>query len=498
MSSPCQPWRASASQVLTGPPDRWMELPEIGVGVVYAPGLEPWLEAGADLVQVIEIEPQSFWVKARTPGAGYRLHRDAMACFGRYRQPKLIHGVGFPVGGSAPTDFDHLAPLVTTVEALAPPWVSEHLSFNRARRAGVEFNTGFLLPPLQTAEGVEQAAANIRRLKSALPVPFAFETGVNYLQPIPGEMSDGAFFRAIAESADCGIVLDLHNLWANERNGRRSVRDVVAEMPLERVWEVHLAGGEIFGGYWMDAHSSFTPTALWELAAEIVPRLPRLKALIFELMPHYINARGLGVEGFLDQLERMQALWDCRGRTAGMSDTPSPIACAEPARGELPTPATWEDTLGGLVISDRPAHTVEAPVRNDPGVEVLRHLVGTMRGGMAVTVLTLTCRLLMLELGEKRFSALLEAFWRSVPPEPFASEEAMNLAAYLRVHASAVPYLNEVIAFELATQQMLIDGTAPAVRFSCDPLPLLTALGNGRRPERFTEGEFELVLEPAA
>lgn len=100
------------------------------------------------------------------------------------------------------------------------------------------------MPPIQTFEAVKIAADNINYLRDRLNIPFAFETGVNYLQPLPGEMTDGSFFAAVAETADCGILLDLHNLWCNEKNGRSSVRQVIAELARDRVWELHLAGGQ--------------------------------------------------------------------------------------------------------------------------------------------------------------------------------------------------------------------------------------------------------------
>ena len=62
----------------------------------------------------------------------------------------------------------------------------------------------------------------------------------------------------IAEEADCGILLDLANLWANERNGRQRLLDVVASAARARRRRSHLAGGEAFGDYWMDAHSGPT------------------------------------------------------------------------------------------------------------------------------------------------------------------------------------------------------------------------------------------------
>ncbi|NJM77566.1 MAG: DUF692 domain-containing protein [Acaryochloridaceae cyanobacterium RU_4_10] len=200
-----------------------------------------------------------------------------------------------------------------TIAAVNAPWCSEHLSFNRFASERDEFNTGFLCPPLQTLEGVKKAAANIRELKAKLPIPFAFETGVNYLQPLEGELSDGQFFAAVAEEADCGIVLDLHNLWCNEQNGRQPLREVLAELPLERVWEVHLAGGQDYRGYWLDAHSDLVPVPLMELAKEIIPTLPNLKALIFEILEDFVKIKGIQPEALLDQVRQLRSLWGLKG-----------------------------------------------------------------------------------------------------------------------------------------------------------------------------------------
>ena len=472
-----------------------MHLPELGVGVVYVAGLEEWLEAGAHLVDVLEIEPQPFWFRDRTTGARYRPDDRALARFAADPRPKLVHGVGFPIGGSRPPDPEHIQPFVDTAAALGSPWVSEHLSFNRAGHGTAGVNTGVLLPPVQTEEAVALAVANIRRLQEALPVPFAFETGVSYLRPVPGEMSDGEFFRAIAEGADCGILLDLHNLWANERNGRQPLLDVVSDLPLERVVEVHVAGGEPLGEYWMDAHSGPMPKELDALAGEVIPQLPCLKALVFEMLPEYIAARGYSTSDFIDQLQRMRRLWDRRGRASRTATRRAPRAMAPES---LPSPRAWEDALGGLLAGDAPSGSLSVLLADDPGVGVLRKLVSTMRGGMAVSALTLTCRLLMLRLGFEAFDALLDAFWRTVPPEPFASDEAANLGEFLRAQAPAIPHLLEVLSFELAANRMLIEGAAPPVAFTCDPLPLLTALGEGRLPEATTAGRYELVLTPPA
>src|SRR3546814_6276833 len=86
-----------------------------------------------------------------------------------------------------------------SVARLDPPWVSEHLAFLRAGRGRQAFNTGFLLPPLQSRETIETSVRNIRQLQAAIGRPLAFEIAANYLKPLPGEMTDGEFIAEIAE-----------------------------------------------------------------------------------------------------------------------------------------------------------------------------------------------------------------------------------------------------------------------------------------------------------
>lgn len=470
------------------------ELPELGIGIIYFPGLEPVLEAGAELIQVIEIEPQQYWF--RSDGGSYRLHDEAFARFGAFPQPKLVHGVGFPVGGTAQPDPESLSPFLAAVDALSSPWVSEHLSFNRARRGARDYNTGFLLPPLQSPEAVAIAGENIRRLMARLPVPFAFETGVNYLHPQSGEMSDGAFFAAVAEAAGCGILLDLHNLWANERNGRGDMLAVVEALPAERIWEIHLAGGQEFRGYWLDAHSDLMPAQLVDRVAEIVPRLPNLKAMIFEIMPEYVMAKDISPAAFRDMFQQMRELWRTRGRALRRRRPRRRDGVPAREAATLPSLAEWEDALGGLLVGDTADEGPLARLAGDDGVAVMRELVGTMRAGTVVSVLTLTCRLLMLSLGGRGFQELLQAFWKARTPETFAAFEAENFAEFLRGRALAVPHLYEVLAYETGVQHALVEGVTQTVRFSCDPLPLLAALGEGRLPDRTDPGRFDLAIDP--
>jgi uncharacterized protein len=456
-------------------------LPDLGVGIIHLPGLEPLVEAAQDLLDVVEIEPQTSWYRSTR---GYRERADALARVEELPYPALVHGVGFPVGGTHPPDPAAVALFAGTVARLSAPWCSEHLSFNRFTDGEREHGTLFLLPPVQTPAAVAVAAANIRRMQQAVGVPFAFETGVNYLRPQPGELTDGAFFAAVAEAADCGILLDLHNLWCNERNGRQPVLEVLAELPLERVWEVHLAGGQELDGFWLDAHSGPVPDDLMALAGTVLPTLPNVHAVIFEMGGPHLTPGSL--PRLVDQLELIRGLWDSRGRS---SAAPGPVARAPHPPTGLPAPADWETALG-RAVTGAPGPSA------DPGIGVIRRIVQQARAGMVTEGLPRSVRLVLLAAGEARLQALLADFWSSASPEQFAGREAAAFGRHLLERAGDIPYLADTVSLELALLRAQEEDAAQEILLTADPARLLAALGAGTLPTPGPAGPY-LVTVPA-
>jgi uncharacterized protein len=467
-----------------------MNLPELGIGLTWFAGLEPVLQANAGLVDVLEIEPQTFW--RREPNSN-TLVVDQSSLDTLRRQPfaKLVHSVGFPVGGTLPPHAPDLELLRAVALDLETPWLSEHLSFNRVQDDEGTWHAGFLLPPRQTLAGVDAAVASIRSMSSRLPVPLAIETGVSYLRPRADELPDGEFVARVADAADCGILLDLHNVWTNHRNGRQPLGDYLDQLPLERVWELHVAGGYYHRGFWLDAHSGAVPEDVLEIAARIVPRLPNLKAIVFELFPSYFPKVGARV--FRSQLEALHRLWDRRSRTA----VTNPCVRSEPQEPDpTPSPREWETALASLTVHKPCSTPLAAELRRDPGLAVIREMVEKFRGSMIVRTLRLSSRLIMLERGPAYLEQLLAAFWRKHPPQPFALDEAEAFAAFLRDHKPYVPFLAEVLEYDRAVIAVALDGEERSIAFGADPLPLLRALGAGRRPTEITTGSFEIRLTP--
>jgi uncharacterized protein (UPF0276 family) len=460
--------------------------PSLGVGITHAAVVEPLVESRPDLIQVLEIEPQTTWIK--TPGAEkpYRVSEEVLQHLLALPGRKLIHSIGTPVGGSVRPDPAQLELLQAMVERFDAPWVSDHLSFNQTP----EFSTGFFLPPRQTPEGVRTVTRSIRDLQEALSVPIAVETGVNYLRPRADELPDGEFVARVVEEADCGLLLDLHNVFANSLNGRQPLDEYLEQLPLERVWEVHLAGGMELDGFWLDAHSGAIPDALYAFCEEIVPGLPSLGAMVFEIFPSFVPE--VGLELVEEQLERLQALWRLRAERPATESRPVRLSVE---REDGAPPADWERALGRLVTGREPSSALEEDLEDDPGVRIVVGLIHEFRASMIVGVLRLTSRLLMLALGTDAFRTILGDYFAKVPPQMFGSLEADAFAEYLEELDLGVPHLAKILEFERAVAATLADDQTRVVSFDFEPLPLLRALAEGRLPDRPAEpGRFEIEL----
>ena len=466
------------------------DLPALGVGITYSSAIAPLLERYPELFPVVEVEPQTTWIKIPGAAQPYRVNREALEYIARLPGRKIIHSVGTPVGGTAEPEPTQLQRLRETVAYFASPWASDHLSFNQT----ADFATGFFLPPRQTLQGVETAIASIRALQAALPVPIAIETGVSYLRPRSDELSDGDFVARVVESADCGLLLDLHNVFCNSVNGRQPLDEYLHQLPLERVWEIHLAGGMERNGFWLDAHSGAIPDSLYAVAEKLIPRLPNLRAIIFEIFPSFVPVVGLDL--VREQVERLHALWSLRASTRER-----PVASMrvplEPETLEPAPPAAWERALGRVVIGRRANDELSRELERDPGVRIVEELIHEFRASMIVGVLRLTSRLLMLALGPAAFRTLLSDYWSKTPPQMYASVEAEAFARYLETLELKVPHLAKLLEFERAATATLIDGEVRVVQFDFEPLPLLRALAEGRLPtEPAQPGEYEIEVTP--
>lgn len=473
-------------------------LPELGVGVVYFSGLESLLEAHPETIDVLEIEPQTTWLERPDRPGEIVIRPEVDEYLASLPCDKLVHSVGTPVGGSVAGIEMQLPLLRKCVKALQAPWASEHLAFNLTP----DFFTGFFLPPRQTEAGLAVYEAAIRKLAASVEVPFAFETGVNYLQPRSDEIPDGDFVAELARRAECGILLDLHNVYCNQVNGRQSVEKFLQQIQLDRVWEMHVAGGFELRGYWLDAHSGSMPDPMIAIAREIIPHLPNLKAIVFEVFTSFLPSFPL--DAVRKECERVRELWELRKSSTVMRASakarrlPEPNAKRRSAAGSSAYEVVdWENALGSLVIGRNPQNEVAQQLVNDQGVVLMQLLIKEFRASMVVSVYRLSCRLMMLVLTPDVFRAVLEDFWSRTPPKQYAAAEAEAFMDYLRQKGFHMPQLDKVIEFERAAMQVVFDDKPRVVKFTADPFPMLRALAEGKLPDGLPElGDYEIELKP--
>ncbi len=397
----------------------------------------------------------------------------------------IAHGVGFPVGGVRPPRAEGVSLFSESARRLDAVMASEHLAFNEVEIDGRTVNAGYLLPPRQTASVARAAARHIAQYRSALDVPFLVETGVNYLHPVDGELSDGQFVARVAEQADCGILLDLHNAYCNQRNGRQAVTDLVGELPVERVLEVHLAGGFALDGYWLDGHTGAVPDELMTLAEQVLPLLPNLRAVVFEVLTPNVPAMGVtGLRRQLEALHRLVAKPMARARAQHRSGDLAPP-------GPDATPGADGDWEAGLLAATTRHPTARRPV--EPGVELLRLLTDQARLSRIAAALPLTTQVLGLERGFLAAHELFLEYLADEPPHLLARSEAAAFVHWLRPRLGPGPAA-EVLRLEAAAFDVMLDGTAAELRLRIDPWEVRAEIMAGRLPELADDERFVVCL----
>jgi uncharacterized protein (UPF0276 family) len=462
-------------------------MPELGIGLVYWPALAPLFESGE--AAVLELEPQTLWKKTSSShGFGYQLNEELFESVASLPQPKLMHGVGQPVAGTVDDPAEYVPLLRHMARHLQPAWISEHLSFNRVRQGDEVHECGFLLPPAQTPGTARVAARNIRRYAADVGYPVAFETGVNYLAPVQGHLDDGRFFAEVAELADCGVLLDLHNLLCNERNGRQRALDAIDQMPLERVWEVHVAGGSELDGLWLDAHSGAMPQELIDLAASVIPRLPNLGAIMFEVLPEHLSH--IGLDGIQRQLEQLRALWNLRpGWTVRVERT---ARCdVAPTLSEEREANAWERRLVNALNGS------DDPLAADRGCAVLSRLIHDARSASLVRGLRFTTTALLAGRGKEAVAQVMSDYFRSTPPETFVVMECYRFARFLADRpelVASVAYLSEILSFEQALLSASVFRTTSVVQWTVDPTALIAALEMGKLPGALPRSASQMTI----
>jgi hypothetical protein len=194
----------------------------------------------------------------------------------RRDSPVALHGVGLSIGSTDPLDSRYLNRLRALADRLEPALVTDHLCWT-----GVAGRSLYdLLPLPYTEEALAHVVERVAVVQERLGRRILLENPSTYLAFRHSTMSEWEFLVAVAERADCGILLDVNNVYVSAHNLGFDPLRYLAEIPIDRVGQFHLAGFTDMGTYLFDTHSAPVHADVWSLYRRAVRRFGAVATLV--------------------------------------------------------------------------------------------------------------------------------------------------------------------------------------------------------------------------
>ncbi len=190
--------------------------------------------------------------------------------------PVVLHGVSLSIGSTDALNLAYLDDLARLIARVEPAWVSDHLCWgSHGRRYAHD-----LLPLPYTEEAIDHVVGRVREVQDRLGRRILLENVSSYVAFRHSTMPEWAFISAIAEQADCGILLDVNNVFVSAVNHGFRAADYLAGLPADRIGQIHLAGHSDHGTHLLDTHDAPVRGEVWDLYRDAVRRFGALPTLV--------------------------------------------------------------------------------------------------------------------------------------------------------------------------------------------------------------------------
>ena len=242
-------------------------LPDLGVGV----GLRT-----VHFGHILERLPEVDWFEVLSENfldtGGRPLHvLDQVA----ERYPVVLHGVSLSIGGVDPLDREYLRKLKALARRTRARWVSDHLCWTGV----VGRNVHDLLPMPYTEEALRHTAERVRQVSDILERPLVLENPSSYVEFAASTMAESELLSRLARDADCGLLLDVNNVYVSAFNHGFDAGAYIDAVPADRVVQYHLAGHTHHGTHIVDTHSDHAVPEVWQLYARACRRTGSVSTL---------------------------------------------------------------------------------------------------------------------------------------------------------------------------------------------------------------------------
>jgi uncharacterized protein (UPF0276 family) len=227
--------------------------------------------------EILDSAPPVDWFEALTenylvPGGKPLYYLEQI----RSRFPVVLHGVSLSIGGADPLERDYLKQLKALAERIEPAWISDHLCWTGLNGR----NLHDLLPLPYTEEAVLHVSDRLQTVQDFLGRRLLIENVSSYLTYTDSCMSEWEFLSAVAERADCLILLDINNVFVSSFNHDFDPHEYLRGVPARRVQQFHIAGHRNYGDYIVDTHDEPVIPPVWELYAGACRRFGTVSTMI--------------------------------------------------------------------------------------------------------------------------------------------------------------------------------------------------------------------------
>jgi len=223
--------------------------------------------------EIIDTKPDIGWFEIHSEnyfGKGGKPHYYLDLI--RQNYPLSFHGVGLSLGSTDTVDLNHLSKLKNLITIYNPSFVSEHLCWSSV--GGHHLND--LLPLSYTEEALNLVIRQINQTQEYLNRQILIENVSTYLQFSHSTIHEAEFMCEIVKHTNCGILLDINNLYVNSINHDWNTASYLNTVPAQFIHEIHLAGfaENHFenGSILIDTHNQPVFSAVWQLYAEAIKK----------------------------------------------------------------------------------------------------------------------------------------------------------------------------------------------------------------------------------
>ena len=136
------------------------------------------------------------------------------------------------------------------------------------------------MPMPYTEEALDLVVDKVGRVQDRLRRRILLENPSSYVTFAASSLGEAEFMAELARRADCGLLLDVNNVYVSSTNHGWDAHAYLAAIPPERVAQIHLAGHSDHGTHLLDTHDHPVCEAVWQLYGEAIARFGVVSTMI--------------------------------------------------------------------------------------------------------------------------------------------------------------------------------------------------------------------------